>query len=55
MDTPSADRQLLSHVTELLSVPSKEVSNPGSLTAIIIQQVNIKTFTEIQKHQNYER
>lgn len=45
MDTPSADRQLLSHVTELLSVPSKEVSNPGSLTAIIIQQAE----TEVKR------
>ncbi|XP_059447684.1 65-kDa microtubule-associated protein 8 [Corylus avellana] len=38
MDTPSSDRQLFSHVTDLLSVSSEEVSDPGTLTPIIIQQ-----------------
>ncbi|XP_062157075.1 65-kDa microtubule-associated protein 8 isoform X2 [Alnus glutinosa] len=38
MDTPSSDRQLFSHVTDLLSVSSAEVSNPETLTPIIIQQ-----------------
>ncbi|XP_041014252.1 65-kDa microtubule-associated protein 8-like [Juglans microcarpa x Juglans regia] len=38
MDTPFDDRHLFSHVTDLLSVSSEEVSDPGSLTSIIIQQ-----------------
>ncbi|XP_041012706.1 65-kDa microtubule-associated protein 8-like isoform X2 [Juglans microcarpa x Juglans regia] len=38
MDAPFSDRQLFSHVTDLLSVSSKDVSDPGSLTLIIIQQ-----------------
>ncbi|KAF5449345.1 hypothetical protein F2P56_029804 [Juglans regia] len=38
MDAPFSDRQLFSHVNDLLSVSSKDVSDPGSLTLIIIQQ-----------------
>ncbi|KAG2706632.1 hypothetical protein I3760_05G112600 [Carya illinoinensis] len=38
MDAPFSDRQLFSHVTDLLSVSSKDVSDPGSLTLVIIQQ-----------------
>lgn len=42
MDTPYQDRQSFSHVTGLLSLSSAEVSDPGSLTLNIIQQVSIK-------------
>lgn len=41
MDTPHEDRWMFSHVTVLLSVSSAEVSDPGSLSQDIIQQVNI--------------
>ncbi|KAJ7945545.1 65-kDa microtubule-associated protein 8 [Quillaja saponaria] len=39
MDAPYDDRPLFSHVTNLLSVSSAEVSEPGSLTIDIMQQV----------------
>ncbi|XP_022775652.1 65-kDa microtubule-associated protein 8-like [Durio zibethinus] len=39
MDTPYGDRYLFSHIIDLLSVSSAEVSDPGSLTLEIIQQV----------------
>ncbi|KAK6930824.1 hypothetical protein RJ641_002617 [Dillenia turbinata] len=38
MDTPDKDRRKFSHVTNLLSISPAEVSNPGSLTAHMIQQ-----------------
>ncbi|XP_057497213.1 65-kDa microtubule-associated protein 8-like isoform X2 [Actinidia eriantha] len=38
MDTPYIDRQLFSHITNLLSVSSSEISTPGGLTLDIIQQ-----------------
>ncbi|WJX33443.1 hypothetical protein P8452_21651 [Trifolium repens] len=38
MDTPYRDRQSFSHVINLLSVSSAEVSDPGSLTLEIVQQ-----------------
>ncbi|KAE8730136.1 65-kDa microtubule-associated protein 8 [Hibiscus syriacus] len=38
MDTSYRDRYLFSHVIDLLSVSSAEVSDPGSLTLEIIQQ-----------------
>ncbi|EOX99872.1 Microtubule-associated protein 65-8 isoform 2 [Theobroma cacao] len=38
MDTPYGDRYLFSHIIDLLSVSSPEVSDPGSLTLDIIQQ-----------------
>ncbi|KAI4336589.1 hypothetical protein L6164_015099 [Bauhinia variegata] len=38
MDTPYDERQPFSHVINLLSVSSEEVSEPGSLTLDIIQQ-----------------
>ncbi|KAK9276293.1 hypothetical protein L1049_005824 [Liquidambar formosana] len=38
MDTPYEDRLMFSHVTNLLSVSSVEISNPGSLTLHIIKQ-----------------
>ncbi|MED6110453.1 hypothetical protein PIB30_043056 [Stylosanthes scabra] len=38
MDTPYKDRQPFSHVINLLSVSSSEVSDPGSLTLEIVQQ-----------------
>ncbi|XVF02748.1 hypothetical protein REPUB_Repub04eG0200600 [Reevesia pubescens] len=38
MDTPYGDRYLFSHIVDLLSVSSAEVSDPGSLTLDIIQQ-----------------
>lgn len=40
MDTPYSDRRKFSHVTGLLSVSSAEVSEPGSLTHNIIEQVS---------------
>ncbi|XP_057949573.1 65-kDa microtubule-associated protein 8 isoform X2 [Malania oleifera] len=45
MDTPYEDRQLFSHITDLLSASSAEVSTPGSLTLSIIQQVD----TEVKR------
>lgn len=38
MDTPSGDRRLFSHVTDLLSMSSEEVTDPGTLTLSTIQQ-----------------
>ncbi|XVE92139.1 hypothetical protein REPUB_Repub01dG0071300 [Reevesia pubescens] len=38
MDAPYGDRYLFSHIIDLLSVSSAEVSDPGSLTLDIIQQ-----------------
>lgn len=38
MDTPYRDRQSFSHVINLLSASSAEVSDPGSLTLEIVQQ-----------------
>ncbi|KAE9607979.1 putative microtubule-associated protein, MAP65/Ase1/PRC1 [Lupinus albus] len=38
MDTPYTDRQPFSHVINLLSVSSEEVSEPGSLTLEIVRQ-----------------
>ncbi|OMO88160.1 Microtubule-associated protein, MAP65/Ase1/PRC1 [Corchorus olitorius] len=38
MDTPYGDRYMFSHVINLLSVSSAEVSDPGSLTLDIIKQ-----------------
>ncbi|GKV16100.1 hypothetical protein SLEP1_g26793 [Rubroshorea leprosula] len=38
MDTPYEDRKLFSHVIDLLSASSAEISHPGSLTHDIIQQ-----------------
>ncbi|XP_044488818.1 65-kDa microtubule-associated protein 8 [Mangifera indica] len=38
MDTPHSDRRQFSHVTNLLSFSSVEVSDPGSLTHNIIEQ-----------------
>lgn len=42
MDTPYIDRHSFSHVTGLLSLSSAEVSDPGSLTLNIIQQVSVE-------------
>lgn len=52
MDTPYKDRQLFSHVTGLLSVSSAEVSDPGSLTQKIIQQVSIRFWWHINVAEN---
>jgi len=41
MDTPYRDRQSFSHVINLLSASSAEVSDPGSLTLEIVQQVRM--------------
>lgn len=41
MDTPYQDRRFFSHLTGLLSLSSALVSDPGSLTLNIIQQVSI--------------
>lgn len=42
MDTCHEDRERFAHLTELASVPSSEISDPGSLTVDIIQQVEIE-------------
>lgn len=41
MDTPKEDQKPFSHVINLLSFSSAEVSDPGSLSIEIIQQVSI--------------
>ncbi|KAK6922396.1 hypothetical protein RJ641_012903 [Dillenia turbinata] len=42
MDTPDKDCWKFSHVANLLSISSAEVSNPGSLTAHVIQQIELE-------------
>jgi len=41
MDTPYSERHPFSHVIHLLSLSSAEVTDPGSLTLEIVQQVDI--------------
>lgn len=52
MDTPYKDRHLFFHVTGLLSVSSAEVSDPGSLTQNIIQQVCIRFWWHLNVSEN---
>jgi len=40
IDTPAKERQPFFHVTDLLLIPSEEITKPGMLPPSIIEQVS---------------